>query len=96
MMATSTRLIAVWVLVACLVLETCGTSFRTVTTPIRYNVAELYGIRSTVTLMRPALDLPREIKIRKRGRKGGVRTRTKKKFFFKLSYQQPSLVTYNL
>ena len=57
------------------------TYFTTFTTPVQYNMAKLHDIRSTATLRRPTVDLPSEIKIRKRGRKGDLRKRTKRRGF---------------
>ena len=57
------------------------TSFRTVTTPVQYNMAELNETRSTAMLRQPTVDLLSDIKLRKRGRKGGLRTKTKRRGF---------------
>ncbi|KAK7483337.1 hypothetical protein BaRGS_00025397 [Batillaria attramentaria] len=48
-------------------------------TPIQYNMAELYRLRTLSTTARPVLDLPSEMKPRKRGRRGGARQRNKRR-----------------
>lgn len=85
MMGEGSRTAVVCLLVVGLVTCACipEVNFRTVTvtTPTRYNMADLLEIRSSLLVVRPTLDLPPEMKVRKRGKKGGVRERNKKRGF---------------
>ena len=89
--------IAMWIVVMLFMIigaYAIQTSFRTFSLLHQYNMTELHEIRSTATVRRLTADLSRDIKIRKHGRKGNVRTRTKRRGF-KPYFQQPSLVTYH-
>lgn len=60
----------------------CECTISTSKAPLCYNMAELRALRSSPLVVRPTLhNPPTEVKIRKRGRKGGVRARNKKRGF---------------
>ena len=83
-MYTFARTVIICLLVLCIV--SCAYSsdnnFRYVPSHnlIRYNMAELLSLRSSPFVVKPS-DLPKEIRPRKRGRKGGFKSRNKSRGF---------------
>ncbi|XP_076462459.1 uncharacterized protein LOC143294839 [Babylonia areolata] len=58
--------------------QTTGVNHDWLAAPTHYNMADLLRLRSSaLSKIRPRLDLPKELKPRRRGRKGGVRARNK-------------------
>ena len=61
--------------------EICGQEENQPSSVIRYNMAELLQWRNSPLVSKPDIPLPSEMKVRKRGRKGGVRARNKRRGF---------------
>ena len=71
---------------------------ESVISPVKYTMADLLELRSAFVGLTPKipLDLPKNMKVRKRGKKGGMRYRNKKNEELSHTYHQQLLAMCNL